>query len=127
MTRSPILAALALLLVAGCAKKPGSSVPHAEQALADWARSKLDLRTWRSCSRSAENLDLEEAVLVFEVTEEGSVSPLVLEPRDQASDAGMICLAMELNEPPTTVPTDGVARTVRLVARTVHELPGQEG
>ncbi len=121
----PVLLALTCCLLAGCPKGAARSARDpAAELLGAWTREQLDLRAWRSCARTADNVDLEQAVVVFSVDAEGAVLAMVLEPEDQAHDPAMICLAMELAHPPEQVPGTGEARTIRLRAGALHEVPG---
>lgn len=119
---------LALPLLAGCPKGGGKApADPTSDALAGWARQQLDLRTWRSCARAAEDVNLEDSYVIFEVDATGHVGVVVIEPVDRAHDPGMICLQMELAHPPSPVPHQGEARQIRLRAGSLHEVPTPTG
>ena len=112
-------------LLTGC-PKGGSKAPKdpAADLLSGWARQQLDLRTWRSCDRSAVQVTLSDAQVVFSVEADGTVKAVTIEPTNMAHDPGMICLGMELSHPPENVPNEGEAREIRFRAGTLHEVPG---
>lgn len=113
-----------LLCSGGCAKRtPPVPVDAAADILAAWTRQQLDLRTWRSCSRSAAGMDPEIAVVVYPIAADGSVGTVSLVPEELAHDPAMICLQLELSDPPAIVPHQGVEREIRLELKDLHEIP----
>ena len=115
------------MLLAGCPKK-GAKAPAdpAAAQLQSWARGELDIRTWRSCARSALRVDLAEAEVVIPVDADGIVGTVSVHPENDADDPGMICLQMELAYPPEKIDTSGEARTFRMRAGDLYQRPSMD-